>query len=390
MRRFTRLQNDERGFSMVFVGLGFMAFLAASMLAIDVGMLMTARSQAQNSADAGALAGATALAYNDFDDRTATGPAVTNAIAAAQGNQVMRLKVSVKPEDVTFPNDPQGYPTRVKVNVFRTAARGAEGQDGGPVSTLIAAIFKMPTADISATATAEASPADTMTCVKPFTIPDRWREKDATAPGGFRPSFGEDAYTDGTDIYNGDVNDKANYTGYDAERDRGLQITLKANNDTKIAPSFYYPWDMEGEDRGADDYRWSIGNCNVDKMGFGDTFVAKPGNMVGPTKQGMDDLIALDPDAKWDTATKRVTNSKATTGLSPRVVAIPLFDPVYYYTGKMNGRNASLKFVNYMGFFLEKMDGNEVVGRITPIGGLREGGKPAPAGAFPRVIRLVE
>ena len=41
-----------------------MAFVAASMLAIDVGMLMTARSQAQNAADAGALAGATALAFD--------------------------------------------------------------------------------------------------------------------------------------------------------------------------------------------------------------------------------------------------------------------------------------------------------------------------------------
>ena len=58
------------------------------MLAIDVGMLMSARSQAQNSADAGALAGAVALAYDDWDDRTATGPAVVHAIAGEAGNKV--------------------------------------------------------------------------------------------------------------------------------------------------------------------------------------------------------------------------------------------------------------------------------------------------------------
>jgi Putative Flp pilus-assembly TadE/G-like len=40
--------------SFVFVSLSLMAFLAASMLAIDVGMLMTARTQSQRSADAGA------------------------------------------------------------------------------------------------------------------------------------------------------------------------------------------------------------------------------------------------------------------------------------------------------------------------------------------------
>ncbi len=56
--RLRRLGRDEAGMSYVFIGLGCMAFLSASMLAIDVGMLMTARNQAQNSADAGALAGA--------------------------------------------------------------------------------------------------------------------------------------------------------------------------------------------------------------------------------------------------------------------------------------------------------------------------------------------
>ena len=373
MKAFNRLHDDERGFSLVFVALGFMGFLAASMLAIDVGMLMTARSQAQNSADAGALAGATALVFNDFDDRTATGPAVTNALAGARGNQVMSVNVNVVPSDVTFPNDPAGLPTRVKVNVFRTGARG------NPVSTLIAQYFGISTADIQATATAEASAADSMTCVKPFTIPDRWLEN------GTRGSTGDDAFTPGADVYRDPFD--PNPTGYDAERDKGTLITLKANNDSKIAPSFYYPWDMDGSNRGADDYRWSIGNCNVDVMGFGQTFVAKPGNMVGPTKQGMDDLIARDPDARWDTTQNKVISTKYP---SPRVVAIPLFDPVYYYEGKASGRNASLRFINYLGFFLERMSGNEVVGRITPIGGLRRGGLPAPNGAFPRVIRLVQ
>jgi hypothetical protein len=50
-----------------------------------------------------------------------------------------------------------------------------------------------------------------------------------------------------------------------------------------------------------------------------------------------------------------------------------------------------LKVTNYLGFFVEQMRGNEVVGRITPIGGLRtSGGGPAPAAAFPKTIRLVQ
>src|SRR5438874_6632018 len=110
-----RLRHDERGMSFIFVGVGFFAFLACTTLAIDVGMLMTARSQAQNSADAGALAGATALVYNNYDDRSASGPAVTNALAAARGNQVMAVNVSVTVPDVTFPLSPAGVNNRVKV-----------------------------------------------------------------------------------------------------------------------------------------------------------------------------------------------------------------------------------------------------------------------------------
>jgi len=389
MKRTWRIQNDERGFSMVFVGLGFMAFLGASMLAIDVGMMMTARSQAQNSADAGALAGATALVFNNYDDRTETGPAVTNALAASRGNQVMRQNVSVNAPDVTFPVGPTGLSNRVKVNVFRSSERG------NPLSTFIARYFGMESVSVGATATAEASPANAETCVKPFTIPDRWIEKQD--PGGwdplvstYDPNGGGGGNKGGTtgpgDIYIG-PEDKDNYTGYNAERDKGTEIVLKADNTSNVAPSFYNPYDIPGS-TGADDYRWNIANCNTNILHVGDTFAPEPGNMVGPTKQGMDDLIAKDPDAYWDVSNKKVVSSMHP---SPRVVIIPLYDPDYYATGKQTGRNASLKFVNYLGFFVEEMRGNEVYGRVTPVGGIIDkAAGPAPPAVFPKAIRLVE
>ena len=125
MKHLTKLHRDERGMSFVFVGMGFMAFLAATTLAIDVGMFMTARTQSQTSADAGALAGALALAFDDYDDRSATGPAVQNAITAAQANQVMSTNVNVdfSKGDVTFPVGPTGLANRVRVDVYRTVER---------------------------------------------------------------------------------------------------------------------------------------------------------------------------------------------------------------------------------------------------------------------------
>ncbi len=156
----------------------------------------------------------------------------------------------------------------------------------------------------------------------------------------------------------------------------GTLITLKAATGTKIAPSFYFPFAIGGV-TGASEYEWNIGYCNTTMMGFGDLLLAEPGNMVGPTSQGMDTLIARDPSAYWDTAENKVVSSMHP---SPRVVAIPLFDPVYYDSGKQNGRNADLKVVNYMGFFIEEMQGNNVIGRITPIGGILTGQRRSGAG----------
>jgi Flp pilus assembly protein TadG len=378
-----RLRRDERGMSLVFVSIGFMAMLSATTLAIDVGMFMTARSQAQNAADAGALAGAVALAYNDFTDRSAGGPAVQSAVNTALANRVGSQLVSVGPADVTFPNDPAGQPTRVAVQVFRTIARN------NPVPTLMGTFFGVQTVDVAASATAEASPANAETCVKPFTIPDKWIEHQT---GSWDPTDTFDLVDNkGKPLANPDVYipaDQSGYTGYNADADRGLQLILKANNTTKVSPSFYNPWDLPGS-TGASDYRYNVGNCNTAIIPIGDPMTAEPGNMVGPTAQGTGDLVAKDPNAYWDTACNCVKGSAF--GTSPRVSVIPLYDPMVYETGTQNGKNADLKIANYMGFFIEGMQGNQVVGRITPVAGVFAGNAgPAPAGAFPRVIRLVQ
>jgi Flp pilus assembly protein TadG len=380
--RIGRTWRDERGVTLIVVGGGFMALMAATTLAIDVGMFMTARSQAQNSADAGALAGAVALVFNDFDNRSASGPAVQSAIGASQSNQVIRGTVSVTASDVTFPTGPNGN-NRVRVTVRRTSQRG------NPVPTLIGPFFGVPTVDIMATATAEASPANAETCVMPFTIPDKWAEKQT---GAWDPDDEFNMFDGkGTQLANADVYvppGQPGATGYSPTADRGLQLVLKSNNQNKTAPSFYNPWDLPGS-TGADDYRNNIASCNTNIVAIGDPMNTEPGNMVGPTAQGTADLIGKDPDAYWDSYCNCVKGSQF--GKSPRIAIVPLYDPVYYETGKHNGNNASLRVANYLGFFIEKLQGNEVVGRVTPIAGLvKGGGGPIPTGAFPMAIRLVQ
>src|SRR5262249_22042078 len=115
-------------------------------------------------------AGATALAFNDYNDRTSTGPAVQSAISASQQNKIMTGTPSVLPADVTFPLSPSGQNNRVQVTVQRSATRG------NPMPTFVGPLIGAPTANMAAQATAEASPASAETCVKPFMIPDRWSE----------------------------------------------------------------------------------------------------------------------------------------------------------------------------------------------------------------------
>ena len=116
----------------------------------------------------------------------------------------------------------------------------------------------------------------------------------------------------------------------------------------------------------------------------------EPGNKVGPTDQGTQALIDKDPNAFWDTGCNCVKDSAFPGSHSPRIAAIPLYDPVYYESGKMNGRTADLKVANWIGVFVESVSHGEVTGRITPISGLLNAAAgPAPPAGFPRVIFLV-
>jgi hypothetical protein len=359
--------------------------MAATTLAIDVGMFMTARTQAQNSADAGALAGAVALVFNDFNNRTPSGPAVTSAKSAAGANQVIRGNVSVKNGDVTFPLGPTGLNNRVQVTVYRTKARG------NPVPTLIGGIFGVKTVDIMATATAEASPAGAETCVMPFTIPDKWTEKQTP---NWDPTDTYDKYDNhnrllaNPDVY---VPGRGG-TGY-TYADKGLELVLKQNNTGKVAPSMYNPWDLPGS-TGGDDYRDNIANCNSNIFEVGQLMPPENGNMMGPTQQGITDLIAKDPGAYWQDGTNGGCNcvKGSRFAISPRIAIVPLYNPEDYADGQASGKTATLRMVNYLGFFIEPMQGNDVVGRITPITGLvgSGGGTGATAGAFPMAIRMVQ
>jgi hypothetical protein len=276
--------------------------------------------------------------------------------------------------------------------VFRRASRG------NPLSTLIAQYFGMSTADVGATATAEASPANAMTCVKPFTIPDRWREVGKDAPwtsdsvydaydnkGNPLPASEADVYIP---AYDSSGHPNPDYTGYNNVQNKGMRLVIRAGTGNNINTSFYFSLSMT-DDMGGDDYRWNIANCNKSIYHWGDPLIQEPGAMEGPTVQGAEELVARDPGAVWSDSRNGVINSAFGTH-SPRVFPLPLYDPQYYDDGKRNGRNASLRTANWIGFFIEQVVGNQIYGRIIPIAGIRDQNGPQGNAAFPLAIRLVQ
>ena len=370
-----RWRDDEQGMSILYITTGFLAFFVATTLAIDVGMLTTARSQSQNAADAGALAGAIALAMDSFDDRSSSGPAVQSAVNVALENVVVGGQVAVESSDVTFPAAPGGEANRVRVAVYRTAARS------NPLATFISTVFGVGTADVMAAATAEAAPANAMTCVRPFTIPDRWQENNVPPNGTFDRYDKKGQVIPNADVYDPGLN------SYDPDADKGTQIVIRAGTGNNIEPTFYYSRSMPGG-TGGSWYEHNISQCNQAVFSPGSSMTQEPGNMVGPTVHGIEDLIAQDPTAYWDDDDGRVVSP---LGRSPRVFPIPLYDPDAYQQGTTNGRNATLVMVGWIGFFVESANGNQVYGRITPIlGSIDENAGPAPEGTFPRAVRLIE
>lgn len=385
MTRRNRNWRDERGMTLILVGLSMAAFLAAAMLSVDVGMMMVARTESQRAADAGALSGAVALVFDDWDDRSESGPAVQSAISAASSttNEVVNQTASVIAADVTFPAI-----DRVRVQVNRTNDRG------NPLALFLGPMFGVSTVNVGAVATAEVTPADAATCIKPWAVPDKWLEVQTPQwdPNDELNMFYETGPQKGNplptpDIYRDITHD--DYTGYDPDPkgvDFGLQVILKPGSPSgSINPSQFFPIRLTGSS-GADDYEENISGCWTGIAKITDKMTVEPGSMTGPTTSGTQDLIDKDPTATWDDANKKVVSNYHP---SPRIVILPVFHPYKYESARQTGAT-DIEIANFVGFFIESLSGNTVTGRVVPNTGLISGGGPVGPGAFLQAIRLVE
>jgi hypothetical protein len=339
------------------------------------------------------------------------------AIDAANQNGVWGQPPSIVPGDVTFPVCPPGSPGAgtpacIQVDLYRNQARG------NPLPVFFGRVANVVDQGVRATATAEVLFGDSTDCVKPFAIPDKWLElRNDVAPPGWSELDSFERYAQNgnnrgqllspADLYeppNGAGNTTGvNGTGFTRTSvtlggsDYGRVITLKQGNpQDQISPGWFQPVVLTPGGVGGSNYRDNIATCNSTVIGPGSVLQVEPGNMVGPTAQGMRDLIDLDPTAIWNPSLNGGLGGvdggcmqAATCTMSPRIVAIPVYNPDTFNAGTPSGR-IDITIVKVLGFFVERMQGNDVVGRLMAYPGTPRGGtSTTPETAFVISIALV-
>jgi Flp pilus assembly protein TadG len=355
----------ERGMTLILAALCMFVFIGIAALAVDVGVLYTARASAQNAADAGALAGAFTFVNNPVAIQPAY--AKDQAVRTTNQNKVLGTPVTITAANVTVDLINQ----RVTVVVPRTASTG------NPVATYFAKIFGINSADIVASAAAEASttPSAAM-CLKPIYVPN-------TVLSSETPTK---ACADGQIIFDS----SGNLTGYSSGK-AGQAITVRPLG----GGSGYVPsqWGSIDFGSGASTYRCSIESClpqcGVDPrtVSCGTSFLVETGNMDGPTRQGIGNLLGSTPD-QWQGVGKYLHNGLL-TDTSQELVTVVIWDNCKQSISP-GTQGQTVRVAGFGSVFITGIDSNGVAGRFVGAASCGTGGGPGGTGPLAIPVRLVQ
>ncbi len=352
--------SDARGAALVLVVGSLLAILSAVALAVDVGMLLTARGESQRAAEAAALAGAGWLITDSNDAAGARARAKQYALL----NTVRGIPVVLLDQDIDVILDS----AKVRVRVNNVASRGTA------IGTFFARVFGVRKVDIATLAAAWAAPAGEVEpeegrCLLPVALPDRWT--DSNGDGVWQA--GEAYDPQGTGIGDYDV---------------GELIVMKVSGSETGGPrecredSSYVDIDMCRDLPGSSNWRcWYreasrlgggapvIGerihpgtNCGP-PLAVGDQVYAASasGNMQNLVHGEFADLVRSDPGLHWDSGERCVKRpgQAACVEDSPRIRAVPLVNPT---TVTGTGADVSSTIVDFTGVFVERVSCNYDLG----------------------------
>jgi len=279
--------NDQRGLALVMVAAGMVALVGFTALVSDIGLLVVKRQQLVNTMDAVAMAGAQAL------------PDETNATTVAE--DYARFN--------NFDPDDPSYPLNVS---FTGTGNGKIITVSGKknVNMIFAKVLGISSEIVTASASAQKQALTSYLGVIPLTV------KDTTV----------------------------------ASLSNGQEFDLKTD-DPLVGPGNFGPisigsdTDYNATDPGASAYRYNLTHGTSQTITVGDSLPTKPGNMKGPTGQGMGDRIngtlSYYPNYAAD---------------DPRVVVIPVYQDVPYV---LNGRT-SVTVSGFASLYITEVNGANV------------------------------
>jgi hypothetical protein len=279
-------KNRERGVTIAFVALVLIALLGVAALAVDLGVLYTARNSSQNAADSAALAGAVTFVKDLGKPQPETADGAARVVATQGkilGSPILDAEVTVNTDYVN---------RRVKVTIARN------------VTTFFGRVLGLLNADVQTVATAEASEqgSGAARCVKPIFIPNT-----VLAPE-------TETYTDACerghvifDTATGELSEwvktERPFSALGCDNFVTIRPIDSSAAQQDLAPSQYFSIDFGA---GGNTYRCSIASClNDPACGVDQTILnnyalacnkevnlpTQTGGLDGPTKQGVDDLL---------------------------------------------------------------------------------------------------
>ncbi len=403
--------RGERGVVLWMAAAAIVMILGMAAVTIDLASLYVARDEAQRAADAAALAGAEEFVTSGYTAGGVNAATVTTlvtnaAIAAGSANSVGGQAVQIQTSDVSVnvssPNNPQ-----VTVTVQNTTARG------NALPTLFARIFGISSANVGATATAEAynpsgngSPPVATECVKPWLIPDcdPTRVHHGNSGSDCTPGNQGHHFDHLFDITTGAIN----FPG-PASQGGVIGETLQFGPESYAGQqqgNVYYPANVSGGL--GQTYAQTITSCTPLPFACGGTVPVLTNITVPTTNTAIQSLIhasgqgmSVGQDSIPSTASgppfaifagpaNPYIASGSQIANSDSIVSVPIFD---FSQQQQSGNNYSEVTLGFMQLFITQTDSsgdiNGIVLNISGCGTNNESGEPVE-GTTPVPVRLVQ
>ncbi len=359
-----RRHSNQHGMTIPLVALFVVALFIVAALAIDLGVLYTARTSAQSAADAAALAGA----FTFLDPSASEPAAATNAAtAAAAQNTILGQTVSLAPSNIVVDTTAR----TVTVTVSRLQGNG--------IPTAFAKVIGVNLVGVQTQAMAQASSTPTGgRCVKPFFVPN-------TILSSLSPSS---ACSAGQYIFT-----PGNYqqlSPWMLGQGFGQLIDARPTSPTQaLSPSQFYSLDFGS---GAATYNCAIANClNTcsvpTAVSCGTSWPLETGNMVGPTSQGVNNLIGSPPDTYISIGEYQTANGTSDTSQS--LIVAPVWDNC---TQVINPGTAGQTptVVGFLELFVVGMSGSDLQARLISAAGCNtQAGTSGSTGPLAYPVRLI-